>query len=83
VVRPSRDDRWEDDPALTVTGPEPCEQDRILDDPFAPGTRVFHATFGEGTVIDSRGEGKRHFLTIEFPSEPRPKTIAARFVEPR
>jgi DNA helicase-2/ATP-dependent DNA helicase PcrA len=84
VVRPRRDGRWEaEEPALAVTGPEPGEHDRILDNRFAPGTLVFHATFGEGTVIGSRGEGKRHFLTIDFPSETRPKTIAARFVEPR
>jgi DNA helicase-2/ATP-dependent DNA helicase PcrA len=75
------DELWDFDPPDAAPGPEPSEHDETRADPFAPGTRVFHATFGEGTVTGSRGEGKRHFLTIEFPSEGR-KTIAARFVEP-
>jgi hypothetical protein len=48
--------------------------------PFAPGTRVMHATFGEGRVVRSQGQGQRHFLTIEFPREGL-KVIAARYVE--
>jgi len=75
------DDLWDEQPGAQP-GPEPSQHDETLADRFAPGTRVFHATFGEGTVTSSKGEGKRHFLTIEFPSEGRTKTIAARFVEP-
>ena len=48
---------------------------------FAPGTRVLHATFGEGRVIASDGAGARRKLTIEFPVAGR-KVIVARFVEP-
>ncbi len=70
------------EPSGARLGPEPSVYDQELGDPFAPGTRVVHATFGEGTVVSSRGEGKRHFLTIQFPAEERTKTIAARFVEP-
>ncbi len=49
---------------------------------FSPGTRVFHASFGEGRVLDSEGEGPRQKLTVEFASVGR-KVIVARFVERR
>jgi DNA helicase II / ATP-dependent DNA helicase PcrA len=49
---------------------------------FAPGSRVFHATFGEGRVVATDGVGKQKKLTIDFPSVGK-KTIVARFVEPR
>ena len=48
---------------------------------FAPGARVFHASFGEGFVIDADGEGPRQKLTIDFPHVGR-KVIVARFVDP-
>ncbi len=50
-------------------------------DQFPPGTRVRHATFGEGKVFSSEGEGVRRRLTIDFPEIPARKTIVARFVE--
>ena len=49
---------------------------------LARGAHVFHASFGEGQVIDSEGTGPRQKLTIEFPSVGR-KTIIARFVDRR
>jgi len=49
---------------------------------FVPGTRVFHASFGEGRVLDCEGSGPRQKLTIEFPGVGR-KTIVARFVDKR
>ena len=48
---------------------------------FAPGTRVVHATFGEGRVLNSDGEGPKQKLTIDFPGVGK-KVIVARFVEP-
>ena len=48
---------------------------------FPPGTRVLHATFGEGPVVASEGEGGRKKLTIDFPGWGR-KTVVARFVTP-
>ncbi len=49
---------------------------------FSPGTKVFHASFGEGRVIGSEGEGAREKLTIDFPSVGR-KVIVSRFVDRR
>jgi DNA helicase-2/ATP-dependent DNA helicase PcrA len=65
----------------TIPTPSDLEPSVASSERFAPGTRVFHATFGEGQVLGSKGLGKRQFLTIEFPVEGR-KVIAARFVEP-
>lgn len=50
-------------------------------DSFAPGTKVRHNLFGEGTVVGSEGEGVRRKLQIRFPDLPEPKVIVARFVE--
>jgi hypothetical protein len=50
-------------------------------DVFPPGTRVRHATFGEGKVLASEGEGVRRKLTVRFPELQEPKVIVARFVE--
>jgi DNA helicase-2/ATP-dependent DNA helicase PcrA len=47
---------------------------------FPPGTRVLHATFGEGRVVGSDGAGTRQKLTIQFPKIGQ-KVIVARFVE--
>lgn len=47
---------------------------------FTPGTRVYHASFGEGEVLDAEGVGPRQKLVIRFP-EAGKKTIVARFVE--
>ncbi len=47
---------------------------------FPPGTRVLHATFGEGEVVASDGAGTRRKLTVRFP-EAGQKGIVARFVE--
>jgi len=44
------------------------------------GSRVRHATFGEGRVLDTDGAGERQKLTVEFPVVGR-KIIVARFVE--
>ena len=52
------------------------------DDGFARGARVYHASFGEGSVIESEGTGPRQKLTIEFPTVGR-KVIVARFVDRR
>jgi DNA helicase II / ATP-dependent DNA helicase PcrA len=49
---------------------------------FRPGTRVFHASFGEGRVVGSEGDGPREKLTIDFPTVGR-KVIVARFVDRR
>ena len=55
---------------------------QIADAPaFGPGTRVLHATFGEGQVLDCDGTGSRQKLTIQFPSVGK-KVIVARFVQP-
>ncbi len=48
--------------------------------PYPRGTRVIHATFGEGRVLESEGRGERAKLTIDFPSVGR-KVIVARFVD--
>jgi len=50
-------------------------------DPFAPGKAVLHATFGQGKVIQSHGDGKNRKLTVTFPGIGT-KTIVARFVNP-
>ena len=45
------------------------------------GQRIFHATFGEGTVMTSQGKGRDEKLTVNFPNIGH-KIIVARFVEP-
>jgi DNA helicase-2/ATP-dependent DNA helicase PcrA len=50
------------------------------DDGYPAGTRVLHATFGEGRVVSSDGLGARQKLTVAFPRVGR-KVIVARFVE--
>lgn len=47
---------------------------------FAAGTRVNHATFGEGQVVSSEGAGADQKLTVQFPNIGR-KVIVARFVQ--
>lgn len=47
---------------------------------FSKGTKVNHASFGDGTVLAAEGDGKREKLTIEFPTVGR-KVVVARFVE--
>lgn len=47
---------------------------------YAPGVRVLHATFGEGEVVSSEGQGSRQKLTIRFPQVGH-KVVVARFVE--
>ena len=47
---------------------------------FKPGTKVNHATFGEGEVVSSDGAGSNQKLTVLFPGVGR-KVIVARFVE--
>ncbi|MEO1481428.1 MAG: 3'-5' exonuclease, partial [Myxococcota bacterium] len=47
---------------------------------FPAGTRVYHATFGEGVVLSSEGAGRRQKLTVDFPSVGQ-KVIVARFVD--
>ncbi|MEL7305916.1 MAG: UvrD-helicase domain-containing protein [Myxococcota bacterium] len=54
--------------------------DTAESDAFPPGTRVYHASFGEGVVISSEGALRRQKLTVDFPSVGR-KVIVARFVE--
>lgn len=49
-------------------------------DAFSPGTRVLHATFGEGKVMECEGAGTRQKLIIQFGSVGK-KVIVARFVE--
>ena len=59
----------------------PIPAPRVQDDAgFTPGTRVLHATFGEGEVVASDGAGTRRKLTVRFP-EAGQKVIVARFVE--
>jgi DNA helicase-2/ATP-dependent DNA helicase PcrA len=53
------------------------------DGSFAPGVRVFHASFGEGFVIEADGSGARQKLVIEFPPPVGRKVIVARFVDRR
>lgn len=48
---------------------------------FAPGTRVLHVTFGEGSVTHTEGEGPKQKLTVLFPHLGH-EVIVARFVEP-
>jgi DNA helicase II / ATP-dependent DNA helicase PcrA len=59
------------------------EERTSTDVEFAPGSRVFHATFGEGLVVSADGSGKQRRLTIDFPKPVGRKVIVARFVEPR
>ncbi len=47
---------------------------------YSPGTRITHATFGEGQVVSSDGVGRGEKLTVQFPGVGR-KVIVARFVE--
>ena len=47
---------------------------------FVPGTRVSHATFGEGRVLEAEGVGARQKLLIQFASVGK-KMIVARFVD--
>ncbi len=44
-------------------------QVRKLASQLAPGVRVRHSTFGDGTVVDVAGEGERAHLTIRFDEE--------------
>jgi ATP-dependent DNA helicase UvrD/PcrA len=46
---------------------------------FRPGSRVFHNSFGEGTVEDADGLGQDARLTIRFPAA-GVKRVVARFV---
>jgi len=48
---------------------------------YTPGSRVVHATFGEGHVLSTDGSGKGEKLTVQFPMVGK-KVIVARFVEP-
>ena len=62
--------------------PEPSEPTSSASSSrLVPGTRVNHATFGEGQVLASDGSGKAEKLTIQFPGVGK-KVIVARFVEP-
>jgi len=51
------------------------EADRILaqrapgDQPFAAGERVHHAQWGEGIVINTKGEGPSALVTVAFPKQ--------------
>lgn len=47
---------------------------------FAKGTRVLHATFGEGRVVDTQQSSSGEKLAIEFPGIGQ-KVIVARFVQ--
>ena len=87
---PARDPGWDsafDDAAFTPAptlgaGDLPVHREERSGGGFQPGMTVFHATFGEGTLIAVDGSGPRQKLVVEFPEEGR-KTIVARFVEPR
>jgi len=48
---------------------------------YQHGQRIFHATFGQGTVLTSQGKGRDEKLTVNFPNIGQ-KIIVARFVEP-
>ena len=48
---------------------------------FPPGTKVLHATFGEGKVVSIDGAGAREKLTIQFPAHIGCKVVVSRFVE--
>ena len=48
---------------------------------FPPGTKVLHATFGEGKVVSIDGTGAREKLTIQFPAHIGCKVVVSRFVE--
>ena len=68
-------------PSVLVIEDDPSQRKFVASVLSGAGYRCECAsTFGEGVVISSRGQGHRHFLTIEFPREGR-KTIAARSVE--
>ncbi|MBN1961749.1 MAG: UvrD-helicase domain-containing protein [Deltaproteobacteria bacterium] len=47
---------------------------------FIKGTKVYHASFGEGRVIAADGQGAKQKLTIDFTSVGR-KVVVARFVD--
>ncbi len=47
---------------------------------FAPGSIVEHPMFGQGRVIERRGDGPTESVVVDFPAVGR-KTIQSRFVE--
>jgi DNA helicase-2/ATP-dependent DNA helicase PcrA len=59
--------------------PEPTFERGDPDSPFQPGTRVRHATFGGGTVLEIDGYGSEARLTVKFDTLGVKKLIA-RFV---
>ena len=47
---------------------------------FAPGVRVYHATFGTGVVLETGHIDRKLKLVIEFDTEGQ-KTIVAKYVQ--
>ena len=52
----------------------------VSTDPFAPGSRVHHNTFGVGVIEATDGNGPRAKLKIRFAGMEEPKQVVARFV---
>ncbi len=77
----SRDMRASSPALPAVAGVDASRVRRLGDGTFPPGCRVLHATFGEGKVTHSEGEGPKQKLTVIFPTLGQ-KVIVARFVEP-
>ena len=74
----AREGRWQ----AQITGmPGASFSSRFLDeaslpDAFAPGTRVHHAVFGDGTVLEVDPVQKAQL--IQFDSMPTPRAISMR-----
>jgi DNA helicase-2/ATP-dependent DNA helicase PcrA len=78
-MRPQRDE-LDQRPAFDDV-PEWTPDDIGGSSSLSAGDTVRHASFGEGRVIESRGEGRDQKLLIQFPAVGL-KQILARFVEP-
>jgi ATP-dependent helicase YprA (DUF1998 family) len=44
----------------------PAREDKPIEQQYAPGDRVAHATYGPGRVVSSRIDGQREMVTVRF-----------------
>jgi len=84
LAQPPPDDDLETAPRAASRAPrDDASPPGHGDGSFAPGSRVFHASFGEGFVVEADGTGARQKLVIDFPPPVGRKVIVARFVDRR
>lgn len=60
----------------TADGEQPAKTEEKL---FADGQRVRHKSFGEGTVVSSRGSGSDVFVTVVFDEGKQLKTLSMQY----